>query len=206
MLLCAHTTHTLLKQLPAKRAPAACCSVRSAPPMYCSKSCLLCAHRLPALPATMSMGGTWPVERQAFAAYANRGFAALPSRYAWFAPHTEDFAWIGPTASLLEPGSSPARLSTLGKVYAASQNTTLANTTSAIVEDQLAISTASLSANDVQALTEPLSAVQKTGSWLAACVDCLDDTLSALVLTQHCQDCGLLLRAAAAEGVAGGRS
>ena len=131
----------------------------------------------------------------------------MPARYAWFAPHTDDFAWIGPTASLFKPGSQPPRLSTLGKVYAStSENATLVNSTSASVEGELAIGTTALSRLEVQALTEPLSAVQKTGSWLAACADCLASSAHAFALTtQHCQDCGLLSLQTAL-GITKGRS
>lgn len=35
-------------------------------------------------------------------------------RYAWFAPHTEEFEWLGPSASLLTPDG---KLSALGRIY-----------------------------------------------------------------------------------------
>lgn len=67
-----------------------------------------------------------------------------------------------------------------------------------MVEAEAANGTAALSAVEVTALTEPLRAVQRTGSWLYACSNCTsgDASLLPLALTGHCRDCGLLMRSA----------
>lgn len=55
---------------------------------------------------------------------------------------------------------------------------------------------AALSAADVAALTQPLTAVDKAGSWLAVCAACIsgDSAVeSALAGSDaHCRDCGML--------------
>lgn len=107
-------------------------------------------------------------------------------RYAWFAPHTEDFGWIGPTASLFLPDADPPQLSALGRIYAGY----------AAPEAVVTNGSAALSAADVAALTQPLTAVDKAGSWLAACGACVSgDSAVESVLTgidAHCRDCGML--------------
>ncbi|BDA43889.1 probable alkali-sensitive linkage protein 1 [Coccomyxa sp. Obi] len=109
-------------------------------------------------------------------------------RYAWFAPHTEDFGWIGPTASLFLPDADPPELSALGRVYAGY----------AVPEAVVTDGSAALSAADVAALTQPLTAVDKAGSWLAACGACVSgDSAVESALTgidAHCRDCGILPR------------
>lgn len=112
-------------------------------------------------------------------------------RYAWFAPHTEGFGWIGPTASLIELGSDPPRASTLGKVYSMGGGK---YASSAIAEGVDASAATPLSALDVAALTEPVQAIQKGGSWLSVCADCYAGVESPFELTDHCMDCGLLTR------------
>lgn len=124
-------------------------------------------------------------------------------RYAWFAPHTEDFGWIGPTASLLLPGSDPPELSALGRIYGGF----------ALPEAAAAANgTAALTADDLAALTSPLAPVQKAGSWLAACADCMvgESGMTAGMgaadgdggrLAQHCRDCGLGSREGTGQGV-----
>jgi len=47
---------------------------------------------------------------------AVRGLDSRARRYAWFAPRTGAFDWIGPSASLLQPGQ--AALTPLGMLYA----------------------------------------------------------------------------------------
>ena len=123
-----------------------------------------------------------------------------PRRYAWFAPHTDAFAWIGPTASLIEPGINPPRASTLGKVYTMGS----AQNGSAIVEGVDASSAAPLSALDVAALTEPVAAVEKEGSWLSVCADCYTGEGLPFELTEHCRDCGLLTRSPESAAVMAG--
>jgi hypothetical protein len=112
-------------------------------------------------------------------------------RYAWFAPHVEDFAWIGSTASLIQLGSDPPRLSILGQIYSAPSD---ANVSRAIVEGVDASSATPLSSLDIAALTEPVQAVEKSGSWLSVCADCMAAGSLQYMLTDHCRDCGLLTR------------
>jgi hypothetical protein len=112
-------------------------------------------------------------------------------RYAWFAPHTKDFGWIGPTASLLLPDSDPPELSALGRVYEGyAQPEAVTNSTSASL---------------MSALTQPLTVVDKAGSWLAACGGCVGAAGAAAVesvASEHCRDCGFV----ADRGVGAGMS
>ena len=112
-------------------------------------------------------------------------------RYAWFAPHVEDFAWIGPTASLIQLGSNPPKPSILGQIYSAASDT---NVSRAAVEGVGAGSAEPLSSLDIEALTEPVQAVEKAGSWRSVCADCMTAEGSIFMLTDHCRDCGLLTR------------
>lgn len=112
-------------------------------------------------------------------------------RYAWFAPHTEDFGWIGPTASLLLPDTDPPELSALGRVYEGyAQPEAVTNGTSASL---------------MSALTQPLTVVDKAGSWLAVCGGCVGAAGAAALesaASEHCRDCGVV----ADRGVGAGMS
>lgn len=83
---------------------------------------------------------------------------ALIDRYAWYAPHAETYAWVGPTGSLLQANATPPPAFTpLGQVSARCGGRA-GRTDSAVIDGGPAGHTV-ISADDTRVGTSPLAAI-----------------------------------------------